>query len=391
MSQVIENDASYIAHTYGRFPVVLTHGKGALVYDEQDKEYIDLTAGIGVNSLGFANQEWCDAVCQQACSLAHVSNLYYTKPDTEVASYLCQHTGFAKMIFSNSGAEANEAMIKLARKYSFDHYGKDRNEIITLVNSFHGRTVTTLAATGQDGFHQYFDPFTPGFVHALANDIHDMKQKINEHTCAVMMELIQGEGGVLPLDQEYVTQVAKLCKEQDILLLIDEVQTGVGRCGSLYAYEQFNLQPDAISTAKGLGNGLPIGGVLLNQKLETVFTPGDHGSTFAGNPVACAGANVVLSFMKESLFADVKKKGEFIKQRVLAMPHVTGVNGMGLMLGIVLDHLAAKDIVAACLDRGVLLLTAKDKLRMLPALTITMEQLTKALDLLEDVLTHWED
>lgn len=391
MSLVKEQDGAYIEHTYGRFDVVLTHGIGAIVFDEQERSYIDLTAGIGVNSLGFAHPKWVAAISAQAASLPHVSNLYYTKPDTEVAKQLCQRTGFQKMIFSNSGAEANEAAIKLARKYSFDHYGKDRYEIITLVNSFHGRTITTLSATGQDSFHQYFDPFTPGFVHAIANDIEDMKQKINSKTCAVFLELIQGEGGVLPLDKAYVKQVEALCQEHDILLMIDEVQTGVGRCGSLYAYEQFDLHPDAITTAKGLGNGLPIGGVLLNQKLEGVFAPGDHGSTFAGNPIACAGAEVVLTELDEAFLKEVVDKGDYLKQRVLQMPHVLGVNGMGLMRGIVLDNIAAKDVVVACMEKGVLLLTAKDKLRMLPPLTITMEQLTQALDVLENVLTHWEE
>lgn len=391
MSLVKEQDGAYIEHTYGRFDVVLTHGIGAIVFDEQERSYIDLTAGIGVNSLGFAHPKWVAAISAQAASLPHVSNLYYTKPDTEVAKQLCQRTGFQKMIFSNSGAEANEAAIKLARKYSFDHYGKDRYEIITLVNSFHGRTITTLSATGQDSFHQYFDPFTPGFVHAIANDIEDMKQKINSKTCAVFLELIQGEGGVLPLDKAYVKQVEALCQEHDILLMIDEVQTGVGRCGSLYAYEQFDLHPDAITTAKGLGNGLPIGGVLLNQKLEGVFAPGDHGSTFAGNPIACAGAEVVLTELDEAFLKEVVDKGDYLKQRVLQMPHVLGVNGMGLMRGIVLDNITAKDVVVACMEKGVLLLTAKDKLRMLPPLTITMEQLTQALDVLENVLTHWEE
>lgn len=389
MNQVKDNDNRYIASTYARFDVVLTHGKGAVVFDENEKEYIDLTAGIGVNSLGFANDEWAKAVCEQVQTLPHVSNLYYSKPGSEVAKMLCEMTGFQKMFFANSGAESNEGAIKVARKYSHDRYGANRNEIITLVNSFHGRTVTTLSATGQDHFHQYFDPFTPGFVHVAANDIEDMKANINERTCAIMMELIQGEGGVLPLDMEYVKQVEALCKEKDILLIIDEVQTGVGRTGALYTYQQFDIQPDIITTAKGLGNGLPIGGVLLNDKVVDVLGPGDHGTTFGGNPVACAGAQVVLSHMNDELFESVLRKGEYIKERALALPHVTAVNGMGLMRGIALDGINAKEVVVACIEKGLLLLTAKDKLRMLPPLTISEKQLAKAMDILEDVLANW--
>ena len=389
MSHVKENDAAYIAPTYARFDIVLSHGKGAVVYDENEKKYIDLTAGIGVNSLGYANDEWVKAVCEQVQTLPHVSNLYYSKPDSDVAKMLCEMTGFQKMFFANSGAESNEGAIKVARKYASDRYGEARNEIITLVNSFHGRTVTTLSATGQDHFHHHFGPFTPGFVYAAANDLEDMKRKMNEHTCAVMMELIQGEGGVLPLDQEYVKQVEALCKERDILLIIDEVQTGVGRTGALYTYQQYGIQPDIITTAKGLGNGLPIGGVLLGEKVVDVLGPGDHGTTFGGNPIACAGACVVLSHMNDELFASVLRKGDYIKERVLAMPHVTAVNGMGLMRGIVLDGISAKDVVIACMKKGLLLLTAKDKLRMLPPLVITEEQLTDAMDILEDVLINW--
>lgn len=389
MSQIKANDNAYIAHTYGRFDIVLTHGSGALLYDENEKEYIDMTAGIGVNCLGFGNEEWVKAVCEQATSLQHVSNLYYSKPDTQVAEKLCNMTHFSKMFFANSGAEANEGAIKVARKYASDKYGQKNYEILTLVNSFHGRTITTLSATGQDHFHQHFDPFTPGFVHANANAIEDVKSKINKNTCAIMMELIQGEGGVLPLDYDFVKEVAEICQQNDILLIIDEVQTGIGRCGSLYAYEQFDIQPDIVTTAKGLGNGLPIGGVLLNDKVKDVFGPGDHGTTFGGNPVACAGANVVLSHMNQELFDEVKRKGEYIKKRALQMPHVIGVNGLGLMRGIVLDGISAIDVVRACIDSGLLLLTAKDKVRMLPPLIITDEQLEKACDILEEVLKAW--
>lgn len=388
MSITQENDKQYIAGTYARFDVVLTHGKGCNVYDEQGKEYIDLTAGIGVNALGFAHEEWVQAVSKQAQNLAHVSNLYYSKPDSDVAKTLCEMTGFKKMFFSNSGAEANEGALKVARKYSFDKYGEGRYEIITLKNSFHGRTITTLTATGQDNFHKFFDPFTPGFHYAIANDMEDMLAQVSDKTCAILMELIQGEGGVLPLEQAYVKEVANLCAKKDILLIIDEVQTGVGRTGSMYAYEQYDIMPDIVTTAKGLGNGLPIGGVLLGDKVKDTLGPGDHGTTFGGNPIACAGANIVLNYMKEDFFQDVLDKGEYLKQRLLQMPHVQQVNGMGLMRGAVLSDVVAIDVVNACIKKGVLLLTAKDKLRMLPPLIITKDELESAMDILEEVLSE---
>ncbi|MEG2543990.1 MAG: aspartate aminotransferase family protein [Longicatena sp.] len=390
MTQIKEDDHQYIAPTYARFDVVLTHGKGARVFDENEKEYIDMGAGIGVNALGYANDEWVKAVSVQASALAHVSNLYYTKNDTLVAKKLCSLTHFKKMFFANSGAEANEGAIKVARKYSFDKYGTRRHEIITLINSFHGRSITTLSATGQDHFHQYFDPFTPGFKYAIANDIQDIKAKMNEKTCAIMIELIQGEGGVIPLDKKYVKELAKLCKQQDILLIVDEVQTGIGRTGSLYAYERYDIQPDIVTTAKGLGNGLPIGGVLLGDKVEMTLGAGDHGTTFGGNPIACAGANVVLSHMTEELFEDVIKKGEYIRMRLLAMKHIVKVDGMGLMLGATCESVSAKSVVLACVDAGLLLLTAKDKIRFLPPLTISMEELSQAMDILENVLKEME-
>lgn len=387
-----EDDTQYIAGTYARYDLVLTHGKGAHVYDEDENKYIDCTAGIGVNSLGFANKEWMDAIGKQTQMLAHCSNLYYTKPCVDVAKTLCSMSHMKKMFFANSGAEANEGAIKVARKYSFDNYGKERYEIITLVNSFHGRTITTLSATGQDHFHQYFDPFTTGFVHAIANNIQDVLAKVNEKTCAIMLEMIQGEGGVLPLDKKFVKEIAKLCKDQDLLLIVDEVQTGIGRTGSLFAYEQYNVEPDLVSVAKGLGNGLPIGAVLLNEKVKDTLGAGDHGTTFGGNPIACAGAQVVLKHMNDKMYADVQAKGEYVKTRLLKMPHIQQVNGMGLMLGAVLDtSITAQEIVKACMKKGVLLLTAKDKLRFLPPLTITKTELSKALDVVEAVLTNWEE
>ncbi|MED9804067.1 MAG: aminotransferase class III-fold pyridoxal phosphate-dependent enzyme, partial [[Clostridium] innocuum] len=313
---------------------------------------------------------------------------YYSQPDSDVAELLCERCGFTNMFFANSGAEANEGAIKVARKYSSDHYGSGRHEIITLVNSFHGRTITALSATGQDHFHQHFDPFTPGFVHAVANDIADLKSKVSKRTCAVMLEMIQGEGGVLPLEPAFVSAVAELCRERDILLIVDEVQTGIGRCGTLYAYEQYGIHPDIVTTAKGLGNGLPIGGVLLSEKVSDTFHPGDHGTTFGGNPIACAGAYVVLKRMDEAFLSAVQKKGAYVEQRLSEMPHVVQVNGLGLMRGVVLDGVTARDVVAACIEKGVLLLTAKDKLRLLPPLTITLDELKEAMDVMEAVLTQ---
>lgn len=383
-------DHRYIANTYARYPVVFTHGVGSKLYDESGKEYIDCSAGIGVNSLGYHHEAWIQAVCEQTSKLAHISNLYYTKADVEVAQTLCERTGMKKVFFANSGAEANEGAIKVARKYANDKYGDKRFEIITLINSFHGRTITTLSATGQEHFHQHFYPFTQGFVHSIANDIEDLKANINASTCAIMIELIQGEGGVLPLNKDYVKELFNICKEQDILCIVDEVQTGIGRTGSLFAYEQYEITPDIVTSAKGLGNGLPIGAVLLNEKVEHTLGYGDHGTTFGGNPIACAGAQVVLQQLNVELLKDVKSKGEYLKKRLLAMPHIEQVHGMGLMRGAKLTDIQAKDVVNACLKEGVLLLTAKDKLRFLPPLTITKQELKKALDILENILKNWE-
>lgn len=383
-----ENDQKYIAHTYNRFDAALLKGSGCIAIDENGKTYLDMTAGIGVNALGYGDEAWAKAVSEQAKTLPHVSNLYYSQPDSDVAKMLCERTGFKKVMFANSGAEANEGAIKLARKYSYDHYGEERYEIITLKNSFHGRTITTLAATGQDAFHQFFDPFTPGFLHVPANDEAALKQAISKHTCAIMIELIQGEGGVIPLEKAYVQMLAQLCKQQDILLIIDEVQTGVGRCGTLYAYEQYDIQPDIVTTAKGLGNGLPIGGVLLHEKVQDTFHPGDHGTTFGGNPIACAGAKVVLQRLDADFLQAVLDKGEYLKQQLLNLPHIKAVNGLGLMRGAVLEEqIPAGDVVKACLQKGLLLLTAKDKLRMLPPLVITKAEIDQAMIILKEVLS----
>lgn len=378
-------DDEYIIHSYGRFPVLLTKGKGATVQDDTGKTYIDFTSGIGVNALGFCDDNWVQAVSTQLQSLQHTSNLYYTEPCIQAAKLLCEKSGMKKVFFGNSGAEANEGVIKAARKYSFLKYGASRNKIIALQNSFHGRTMAALSATGQDAYHNFFFPFVDGFVFAKANDFADILSKMTDDVCAVMLETVQGEGGVVPLDKEYVQAVAKACKEKDILLIVDEVQTGMGRTGSLFSYQQFGIQPDLVSCAKGLGGGLPIGAVLFGEKTETVFVPGDHGSTFGGNPVVCAGAVHILNTMDEAFLQDVQKKGAYLKEKIKKMPHVQNVAGLGMMLGIQLD-VEAKPVINALLEAGLLVLSAKTKIRLLPPLTITQEELDKGLTILEQTL-----
>lgn len=378
-------DDEYIIHSYGRFPVLLTKGKGATVQDDTGKTYIDFTSGIGVNALGFCDDSWVQAVSAQLQSLQHTSNLYYTEPCIQAAKLLCEKSGMKKVFFGNSGAEANEGVIKAARKYSFLKYGASRNKIIALQNSFHGRTMAALSATGQDAYHNFFFPFVDGFVFAKANDFADILSKMTDDVCAVMLETVQGEGGVVPLDKEYVQAVAKACKEKDILLIVDEVQTGMGRTGSLFSYQQFSIQPDLVSCAKGLGGGLPIGAVLFGEKTETVFVPGDHGSTFGGNPVVCAGAVHILNTMDEAFLQDVQNKGTYLKEKIEKMPHVENVAGLGMMLGIQLD-VEAKPVINALLEAGLLVLSAKTKIRLLPPLTITQEELDKGLTILEQTL-----
>lgn len=378
-------DDEYIIHSYGRFPVLLTKGKGATVQDDTGKTYIDFTSGIGVNALGFCDDNWVQAVSTQLQSLQHTSNLYYTEPCIQAAKLLCEKSGMKKVFFGNSGAEANEGVIKAARKYSFLKYGASRNKIIALQNSFHGRTMAALSATGQDAYHNFFFPFVDGFSFAKANDFADILSKMTDDVCAVMLETVQGEGGVVPLDKEYVQAVAKACKEKDILLIVDEVQTGMGRTGSLFSYQQFGIQPDLVSCAKGLGGGLPIGAVLFGEKTETVFVPGDHGSTFGGNPVVCAGAVHILNTMDEAFLQDVQKKGAYLKEKIEKMPHVENVAGLGMMLGIQLD-VEAKPVINALLEAGLLVLSAKTKIRLLPPLTITQEEMDKGLTILEQTL-----
>ena len=385
---VQSRDQEYVIHSYGRFPVAIEKGKNAVCYDFDGKKYIDMTSGIGVNALGFCDDGWVSAVTAQLTKLQHISNLYYTDPCSKLAEVLCKRTGMKKVFFANGGAEANEGAIKAARKYSFMKYGAGRSKILTLQNSFHGRTVTTLAATGQDVFHNYFFPFTEGFEFIAPGDIEALKAHA-DGVCAVMMELIQGEGGVLPVDPEYVHAAAKFCAENDILLIVDEVQTGVGRTGSLYCFQQYGIKPDLVTSAKGIGGGLPLAAVLFGEKVENVFTPGDHATTFGGNPVACAGALEIMERLDDGFLAEVTKKGEYIRERVLKMPHVSGVAGMGLMLGIELeDGIKSADIVKAGIQNGVLLLTAKAKVRLLPPLTITYDDLDEALAALEKTLTE---
>ena len=371
-------DQTYIANTYARFPVTIVKGKGSLVWDDTGKEYIDLSTGIAVDIFGVADEEWMAAVTKQLGTLQHISNLYYTEPCAKLAQMLCEKTGMKKVFFGNSGAEANECAIKAARKWSEEKKGKEYSTIITLKNSFHGRTITTLAATGQDVFHHDFTPLTEGFVYAEPNDLHDLEQLIKTNKCAaVMMEVVQGEGGVMPLGEAYVKGAAKLCEQYDLLLICDEVQVGNGRSGKLYGYMHYGIQPDIVSTAKGLAGGLPLGATLLGEKVQDVLSAGTHGSTFGGNPVCCAGAINVLSRLDEKMLEGVEERSAYIKQELAGAKGVLGVSGLGLMLGIQTEK-NASDIIAACREKGVLVIKAKDKLRLLPALNIPMEQLQKA-------------
>ena len=382
---VKELDKSYIAGTYKRFPVVLKHGKGSLVYDENEKEYIDLSTGIAVNTFGYADDEWQAAVTAQLGTLQHTSNLYYSEPCALLASMLCEKTGMKKVFFSNSGAEANECTIKVARKYAEEKKGKEYCNIITLKNSFHGRTITTLAATGQDVFHHDFTPLTEGFLYAEAGDIDGVKKLIDSYpTAAVMIEIVQGEGGVVPLDKNFVKELAALLAERDILLICDEVQIGNGRSGMLYGYMNYDIKPDIFSTAKGLGGGLPIGATVLGEKVKDTLTPGTHGSTFGGNPVSCAGAVSVLSRLTEETLAGVRSRSAYITGELTGANGIRSVTGLGLMLGVETERPAA-DVIGECMEKGVLVISAKGKVRLLPALNIPMPLLEKAVQVLKEV------
>ncbi len=382
-------DEGYVLQTYGRNQVAIDRGEGATLWDTEGKKYIDFTSGIGVCSLGYANEKWARAIYDQAMKVGHISNLFYTEPYALLASKLVPAAGMAAAFFGNSGAEANEGMIKTARKYSYEKYGKGRSTIITLKNSFHGRTITTLKATGQDHFHEFFFPFTEGFRYAEANRMDSLLEAAGDDVCGVMMELIQGEGGVNPLEKDYVLEVAKLCAQRDWLLLVDEVQTGIGRTGTLFAYQQFGIQPDVVTFAKGIAGGLPFGGFLVGEKCRTVLRAGDHGSTFGGNPMSAAAANVVMDTLTEEFLDQVKEKGQYLRNGITALnsPCVSGIRGMGLMTGVGIQGMTHKELKDRLMEAGLLCLTAgKDTLRLLPPLVITREEIDRGLDIMAQVM-----
>jgi len=382
MNNLQEKDQKYIANTYARFPVTIVSGKGSEVFDDQGKRYIDMGSGIGVTSFGIADQAWIEAVKFQLGRVQHMSNLYYTEPCVRLAELLCEKSGMKKVFFSNSGAEANECAIKVARKYGFANRGKEYFQIVTLENSFHGRTLSTLAATGQEHFHRDFQPLTPGFLHTPANDFEALKDLVLKNkVCAILLECVQGEGGVNPLTKEFLVQVSEFAKAQNILILVDEVQTGNGRCGEFYAYQNFGIVPDVVSTAKGLGGGLPLGATLLGEKTEAILGAGDHGSTFGGNPVACAGAVSIVERMDRAFLDEVKEKSKLVFETLAGKKGIRSVSGLGLMIGIETEK-EAKSVVMECMKRGVLCLTAKNKVRLLPALNIPREMLQEALDII---------
>ncbi len=380
-----ELDNKYVAHSYGRFDVCLTEGKGSTLYDENGKKYIDFGSGIGVTAFGIGDDIWKEAVCAQLDKVQHTSNLYYTKPCADLAKMLCDRTGMKKVFFANSGAEANEGAIKFARKYSSDKYGDGRSTIITLENSFHGRTITTLAANGQEVFHKLFTPLTPGFKYCPANDIERLKELATDDVCAIMFECVQGEGGVNNLDYDFVKAIEGLAKEKDIIMVVDEVQTGNGRTGKYFAYENFDILPDIVTTAKGIAGGLPMGAVLFGEKVKNTVEPGSHGSTFGGNPVAAAGAISIVSRIDDEFLQEVTDKGNYIREFLSKVKGVEGISGMGLMLGVKISK-PAKEVAVQCLEKGLLVLTAKDKIRLLPALNISKNELDEGLNILKEVI-----
>lgn len=383
----IEQFNQYVMPSYGRYDLVMESGAGDAATSEDGKKYIDFGSGIGTNSLGYCSEEWVEAVCGQARKLQHTSNYYYTKVQADFARALCETAGYTNMFFGNSGAEANECAIKIARKYSFDKYGKGRHNIITLVNSFHGRTLCTLSATGQDVFHNYFFPFVEGFIYVEANNVEDLKAKLDGTVCAVMFEYIQGEGGVVPLNRDFVDEIFKLCEEKDVLAIADEVQTGVGRTGKFLAGQRFGHRANITTLAKGIAGGIPMGVCLADEKCKDVLSKGTHGSTFGGNPIACAGGKAVLDYIESGDHLEqVREKGEYLKNKLLAIPEITAVNGMGLMLGAQLKEKNAAEMAKTALENGLLVLTAKDKLRFLPPLTISYEEIDKGIEILKKIL-----
>ena len=387
MSNIINNDKKYIANTYKRFNVVLKEGKGSILIDENNKEYIDFSSGIGTNTFGACDDEWVDAVCNQAKTLQHTSNLYYSIPQVKLAELLIERTNMKKVFFANSDAEANEGAIKCARKYSFDKYGKGRSEIITLQGSFHGRTIATLSATGQDVFHQYFYPFVEDFKYAPVNDINALNDLINENTCAIMIETVQGEGGVNALEPEFIKYIDKVCKEKDLVFICDEVQTGNGRTGYLYSYMEYGVNPDIVTTAKALAGGLPFAAVMFNTKVENTLSYGQHATTFGGNPICAQAAYSIISRIDNDLLEHVKECRKIIDEELKKSPYVKYTTGKGLMVGIELDDKKlAVDIVQKCIDNGLIVLTAKKRIRLLPPLNISFENLRRGLDILKKVL-----
>ena len=384
--QVKSQDQAYILHTYGRVDAALVMGRNARAWDVDGKEYIDFTAGIGVNALGYCDPEWSAAVAEQAGKIQHMCNYYYCPENTALAQELSQASGMAKAFFCNSGAEANECAVKIARKY-----GEKRGayRIVTLENSFHGRTLTTLAATGQEGFHREFLPLTEGFLYAQAGDLAGIQAQLDGSVCAVMLEMVQGEGGVIPMDEGFVQGLAQLCREKDVLLLIDEVQTGIGRTGRFFAYQGYGVQPDVVTCAKGIAGGLPMGACLVSERLGDILQPGQNGSTFGGNPIASAAARVVVRRVSETAFLQsVAEKGAYFREKLEAMPQVEYVRGRGLMLGVKLKEKDAHDVLVQCAKAGLLILTAKELVRFLPPLTITQEDIDQGLAIFQQVLAQ---
>lgn len=390
MSDIITLDKENIVNTYKRFDVVLTSGKGSTLIDENGKKYIDFSTGIGTNIYGIGDDEWKKAVIDQVNKIQHTSNLYYSEPQVRLAKLLCEKTGMKKVFFANSGAETNECAIKTARKYSFDKYGEGRYEIITLVNSFHGRTIATLSATGQDVFHKYFGPFVDGFKYAPANDIEALDKLISDKTCAIMIETVQGEGGVNALNPEFIKHIDKVCKEKDLVFIVDEVQTGNGRTGYLYSYMEYGVNPDVVTTAKGIAGGLPFGAILFSEKTEKTLGYGEHGTTFGGNPISAAAAYSVISRIDDKLLTHVRDARKLIEEKLNGVKNITSVSGKGLMVGIGLkDGISAAEVVSKGIDAGVIALTAKTKVRLLPPLNISFEELEKGLDILIDIISKY--
>ena len=386
-TEIQKLDQEKIVGTYSRYDMVADHGKGAKCVSVDGKEYIDFTAGIGVNCLGFCDDGWVKAVTTQLKKLQHVSNLFYSEPQVKAADLLTKKTGLKKVFFGNSGAEANEAAIKTARKYGTTQRGEHVNKIISLANSFHGRTMATITATGQEKYHKFFTPFLEGFKYCEANNIEQLKSLVDDDVCAIMMEMVQGEGGVLDLDPAFVKAAEELCREHDLVFIVDEVQTGIGRTGKLFAYEYFDVTPDIVTFAKGIGGGLPIGGVLMGEKCCDVLKPGDHGTTYGGNPVACAGAVEVLTRIDDAFLEEVQKKSSYLKEKLQALPHVTAVSGLGMMLGVSLDGKEAGEVVKKALEEGLMVLNAKDKVRLLQPLTITYDEIDQGIEILKKALS----